>query len=245
MRGFSNWVNKSFGRVISTGKLIPVVDGLRFVAIAAVILHHLNGFVTKRTAEWATAPRDFSLFHVLHLGNCGVPLFFALSGFILGMPFLEKIQAKQSFSLRNYYLRRVTRLEPPFVINLLLITVLLIVVKGQAIGDIVLHLLASLVYLHGLIYEQWSTINGVSWSLEIEVQFYLIAPFLAVLIYQGTPRFRRCLIVSLIVLTIGMKYFWTGHLPKRVLLSLPYYLDFFLTGMLLADFYATDWKRAA
>ncbi len=79
---FTGWLNHSLGRVVSQGKLIPVIDGLRFVAIIAVVMYHLNGFVTEKTSNWHIAPRDYSLFHLLHLGNCGVPLFGSCEEFV-------------------------------------------------------------------------------------------------------------------------------------------------------------------
>ncbi len=240
---FSNWLEKSFGRVVSQGRLIPVIDGLRFVAIMAVIMHHLNGFVTKKTTAWEISPRDYSIFHIFQLGNCGVPLFFTLSGFILGMPFLERIQSQQPLLLKQYYTRRITRLEPPFIVNILLIAILLVVWKKEQILDLLPHLLATLVYLHGMIYEEWSTINGVSWSLEIEVQFYLLAPILAMIVYRGQCFTRRLFMIVLIATSIGIKYRFQDVLPRRVMLSLPYFVDFFLVGMLLADVYLNDWKK--
>ena len=45
-------------------------------------------------------------------------------------------------------------------------------------GTLLPHFFASLFYAHGLVYGSWSEINAVTWSLEIEVQFYILAPLL-------------------------------------------------------------------
>ena len=76
--------------------------------------------------------------------------------------------------LKQYLLRRLTRLEPPYLICLLLFFALQVLVKGRSAHALAPHLAASLVYLHDLIYAAESPINNVAWSLEVEVQFYLI-----------------------------------------------------------------------
>src|SRR5256885_11137883 len=72
-----SWLD-GFRRITTSGEIIPEIDGLRFIAIAAVILHHLALFVsTQRKSEEG----------LLLVGQNGVELFFAISGFILAVPF--------------------------------------------------------------------------------------------------------------------------------------------------------------
>lgn len=239
-----SWLSLHFGRVVSKGKLIPEIDGLRFVAIFAVVMHHLNGYIVESRETWDSRPRDFQVFHTLHSGNFGVQMFFAISGFVLGMPFLLKTVGNRPFELKRYFTRRITRLEPPFVINLVAISALLWATGKETITQIIPHFFASVFYLHGLIYERWSTINGVSWSLEIEVQFYIIAPLISVFIYRPGRVARRLLMVALIGGVVLAKCFWGETAAIRWKLSLPYYFDYFLIGMLLADIFVTDWKRS-
>jgi len=60
---------------------------------------------------------------VFSAGHNGVPLFFAISGFILSLPFARQgLGGGSPVSLRQYYIRRVTRIEPPYVIQLFIIT---------------------------------------------------------------------------------------------------------------------------
>ena len=241
----SERIRRSLSRVTSSGRFIPTIDGLRFVAISAVVLYHLNGFVvgTSPYLEEASVRGDL-LYRVLDVGGCGVRLFFTISGFILALPFAEYyLNGGRPVRLGRYYARRVTRLEPPYLINLLLVTVLILVVNGAALSDVLPHLGASMVYLHNLIYGTMSTINGVAWSLEVEVQFYIAAPLLAWMVFRFAERRRRAGLMAVILALIVAKVLMAEVVPDRVRSSLLFHLDHFLVGFLLADVYIVSWKE--
>lgn len=106
----------SFKRITSTGNFIPEIDGLRFIAISSVVLYHLSGFLTAKDVKQYTDIFDYSfLKEILSHGHLGVPLFFVISGFILGMPFAKFHIAKEKpVSLKKYFLRRLTRFNSSF-----------------------------------------------------------------------------------------------------------------------------------
>ncbi|HYW39566.1 MAG TPA: acyltransferase family protein, partial [Terriglobales bacterium] len=91
------------------------MDGLRFAAIGMVILFHLNGYLTAKSPFYSAAPPHSDwLAQAAMVGFRGVELFFVISGFILGLPFAAHyLKGAAPVSLRKYYLRRLTRLEPP------------------------------------------------------------------------------------------------------------------------------------
>lgn len=247
--GFASRILDGLARVTSSGRYIPVIDGLRFIAIISVVLFHLNESLVVSLPKLEEPARETLIFHILKTGNTGVPLFFAISGLILAMPFFESSRRGSSVSLGRYFLRRLTRLEPPYLINLALITCLLIVVNHQSFSSLFIPLLASAGYLHNVIYGTMSRINCVAWSLEIEVQFYILAPFIAWLLVRSKPTTRR---IALIAAVLGLclaktaLQYWIpgppGEIDRRVMLALPYHFDYFLVGMLLADVYVTDWN---
>jgi peptidoglycan/LPS O-acetylase OafA/YrhL len=236
-----------FGRVTSSGRFIPEVDGLRFVAIASVVLYHLSGYVqSKATTPFAADPQQTLLSRVVVHGNIGVQLFFVISGFILAMPFASHyLRDAPRVSLRSYFMRRLTRLEPPYVVSMLLFFVLLVVYVGNSAADLLPHLLASLVYLHNLIFGYASTINGVAWSLEVEVQFYILVPILARVFAIRAEGARRGTIAAAIAAIIAFQWVFIGpHETGRLALSIVNQLQFFLIGFLLADLFVTDWAGA-
>lgn len=232
---------RPYARVTSQGRFLPVVDGLRFVAIMAVLGYHLEDYLVAKAGWDRSVYANCWVHRVLHVGNYGVQLFFMLSGFILALPFVEHVRGRgPAVRLSAYYWRRVTRLEPPYIFNLLLIFALQVLVLKLSFADLWPHLLASLGYVHGLIYQQFSLVNVVAWSLELEVQFYLLAPLLAQLFLS--PRWiaatwlRQGLLVGLSIGLMAIKSAaWTTQ--GLVQFTLVSQLEHFLLGMLLADWY--------
>ena len=228
-----------FSRVTSSGTFIPEVDGLRFIAIFWVLAFHINGEYIKVMGSNFPGQIDDSLYtHVLHTWDFGVQLFFVISGFILSLPFVRHYWGDAPKPrLGSYYLRRITRIEPPYVINLLLFTLLLVVVKGPPIYQLLPHLLASLCYSHNLVYQSVSTINFVTWSLEIEAQFYIAAPLLAFLFFNRSLRFRRVWLASIILASATLAW-WLNNQFQVVHMTLLGQLPYFLAGFLLAAWYS-------
>lgn len=242
---------RHFSRVTSSGRFIPEIDGFRFIAIASVFLFHLSGqmAVKSRIFTAADASRDWLAGFTGH-GDHGVPLFFVISGFILGLPFaVQHLMGGRPVNVREFYLRRLTRLEPPYVLALVLLAGALLLIKVDTFRHLLPHLFASVFYLHNLTFGQMSTVDPVAWSLEVEIQFYLLAPLLALLFTVRDVQARRGLLVGLSVLATLAQYlffFEDGSglvLSPRLLMSLAYFIQYFLVGFLLADIYVTDWRQ--
>lgn len=236
------WFTQLFGRITSSGRFVPVVDGLRFVAIAAVLLYHLEGYVAAKSPYIDPGTiRSEPLNLVLRKGACGVQLFFAISGFILAIPFAEEfLRRGKRVELSKFYLRRLTRLAPPYVINLL-VSFALLVLAGKATAEgLFPHLVASTFYVHNLVYREMSLVNGVAWSLEVEVQFYLLAPFLAAVFRISHTTLRRGLLTAIIGLIVLLKATVFSHLEGPLYYSVLWHADLFLIGFLLADLHTLN-----
>ncbi|GAC1427267.1 MAG: hypothetical protein NVSMB62_25040 [Acidobacteriaceae bacterium] len=222
---------------MSSGTWIPQIDGLRFMAIASVLLFHIYGQVQTRSEHLLSiAPRYHLIAYLAGNGDRGVLLFFVISGYILARPFLRQHRLRgKRVSLGHYYLRRVTRLEPPYILSLLLYTAAFWTF-GLALRPMLPHLAASAFYIHNFVYNSVSTINFVTWSLEMEVQFYLVAPLLGLLYLIPDTFLRRATLLALI-LAAGSFTLVAAHragpLWHWTLLNT---LHYFLTGFLLADF---------
>ncbi len=218
---------------------MPEIDGLRFVAILSVVVYHFHGFVPTSGVvpglhEWVRAAAAH--------GYRGVNLFYVISGFILGLPFAaQHLKKRPPVSLRSYFLRRLTRLEPPYILNLLVCCALL-AAAGESLRALLPHLAASMVYLHSVWFGAQSTINPVAWTLEVEVQFYCLAPLLAA-VYRIPSRTARRTVLAAAVLAAGLIQLAFWGAGNRIRLTILYAAQFFLAGLLMADLYLADWNE--
>jgi peptidoglycan/LPS O-acetylase OafA/YrhL len=240
-------------RVTNPGRsFIPQIDGLRFVAIMGVLACHTHDFVLFHHGLPVDQPAG-AVERTFEAGHFGVQLFFAISGFILALPFAKQMlsQGPTRLRLKDYYLRRVTRIEPPYIIHLIFLFLLSTLVFRHLPPDVhyslaqnphwlrfvSAHLLASLFYSSGFIFGGHPALNIVLWSLEIEVQFYLVAPLLAQVFRISSAWKRRAVIgACMIVGPILWSSFRLGIFSGGSLLT---HLEFFLAGFLLVDFYLT------
>jgi len=228
---------EKFRRITSSGFYLPQVDGLRFVAIFMVVcIAHIPNFTNQKffngefvNGYWARFSLD---------GVFGVPFFFIISGFVLGHHFAKKyIHNSEKADLINYYLRRLTRMEPPYLLALIIVFIALVfIVKKYDFAELFPHFIASFFYVHNEVFDQHSYVLPVAWTLEIEIQFYLLAPLLA-LLYKLKKRELRWLIFLFLILANTYYWFnvWHGmHVFK--------FLHYFLCGMLMADLYVEKIK---
>jgi peptidoglycan/LPS O-acetylase OafA/YrhL len=217
-------------RQTTSGKYLPEIDSFRFLAISMTIAFHMIERVHPAVLyDYTTVASRL---------NRGVPLFFVISGFVLALPFAtNRLLGGRPVSLKSYMLRRLTRLEPPYILTLVLCFILLVVLKHQPAVPLLAHLLASAFYMHSAIYNQISSINAVTWSLEIEIQFYLLVPLLCLVFLIRNPWLRR----SVVLLGMAASACASELLPHVFFIhhSIVGFGKFFLAGFLLADLYLT------
>lgn len=226
-------------RVTSGSKFIPEIDGLRFLAIFPVVFQHFSERLSRVTPPSSSVEKSSSF--IMSHGHIGVYIFFAVSGFILALPFGSQSLVNQPrVSLTKYYVRRLTRLEPPYLISLTLIFIFIVILQHQSFQNLLPHFIASLFYSHRFIYGTWTPLNPPAWTLEVEVQFYLLAPFLTLGYFSIPGRWkRRSLLLSIILLKIVFTNITT--LLDPFYLTLAYLFEFFFVGVLVADIFLCDW----
>ena len=156
-------------------RYIPAIDGLRAVAVIAVMLYHL-GF------SWIPG------------GFLGVDLFFVISGYVITRLLLDSIQRSGGLDLRAFYKARIRRLFPPLVF-MIFVTIIYIGIWApetmrRFISDSPFALLGGmnwwLVFRHT---DYFDTIARPpllqhTWSLGVEAQFYLIWPLILLLVLR-------------------------------------------------------------
>jgi peptidoglycan/LPS O-acetylase OafA/YrhL len=223
-------------RITTHGNWIPEIDGLRFVAISATVFVHILAETVNRSGQTFSALAHKVVLELFDRGGRGVLLFFAISGFILAQPFLRQhLLHGQAVSIKAFFKRRLTRLEPPYILSLLLYALAMAVYERHLI-PLLLPLISHVFYLRN--FFSLPPISFVTWSLEVEVQFYILAPVLGLLYAISSPLVRRSVIVSLIAASTAFQYLSHGTASR----NLPGHLQFFLVGFLLADLRATRTK---
>ena len=154
---------------------IPAIDGLRAVAVVAVLLYHL-GF------RWIPG------------GFLGVDLFFVISGYVITRLLLDSIQRSGGLDLRGFYAARIRRLLPALLFMIVSTALFVGVWAPEAIKrfltDIPFVLTGSmnwaLVYRHQDYFEAIGRppLLQHTWSLAVESQFYLVWPLILLLVLK-------------------------------------------------------------
>lgn len=152
----------------------PDIDGLRAVAVISVILFHLN-------SSWLPG------------GFLGVDIFFVISGYLIGGILFRELSTK-TFSLKNFYLRRMRRILPAFFA----VVIFVLVVGGQLMvpgsddwNPTRSSALWSLFFSGNIFFAQntdyfaptveLQPLNHL-WSLAVEEQFYFLYPLILLVI---------------------------------------------------------------
>jgi peptidoglycan/LPS O-acetylase OafA/YrhL len=233
-----SWLSRlSLRRVITHGRYIPEVDGFRFLAIFIVVIAHTSTLFT-----FPSIARTLTLIFRREVinGKIGVYLFFTISGFILAMPFAgSHLLESNSVNITRYFKRRVTRLEPPYILIMLIRFPLALMYKHAKLETFAPHLIASLLYAHNLAYGSYSVIYPPAWSLEIEIQFYILAPLLATVYIIKSAVARQLLLAGAVLgsATLANSLIVPG---TRLSLCILNYFQYFLAGFLLCEIHLTD-----
>ena len=240
---------RTMGRPVGRIAYVPQVDGIRFLAVFLVFLWHgslrADRYVDTLHAHGLHTASFLTWF--LH-GEVGVDLFFFISGLVIAQSFLFKALSKnKGGSIGDFYAKRFIRIYPPYFLSLLG-CYLILAISGHAPEgarsftssniSLTSSFLASAVYLHSFVFDAASRLNPPMWSLEIEIQFYLLVPFFM----MGYLRLRRqgARIAALAVLAaglIGLVALLHGSFvfDNRYRMGLPVYAPYFLAGIGVAD----------
>ena len=173
--------------VVSSRPHVATLDGVRGLAILLVILSHLPG------SGVAHSSLDKALWRALSAGWVGVDLFFVLSGFLITGILLKS--RGQPYYFRNFYIRRVLRIQPLYLL-LIAATLTVLPLVGLVSAD-------ELARLRGWSGWFWLMVSNVPigrhgfeataplqhlWSVAVEEQFYLVWPALVALASDGGVR---------------------------------------------------------
>lgn len=167
-----------------SARYISSIDGLRAIAVTAVVLYHLG-------ISWIPG------------GFLGVDLFFVISGYVITRLILDSINQSSALDLRAFYAARLRRIYPGFLFMVICTIIFIGVWAPEAIkrflSDLPYALSGTINWL--LVARQQDYFEAIgrppllqhTWSLAVELQFYLIWPIilLTVLKYFGKKNIAR------------------------------------------------------
>ncbi len=192
---------------ISRVPYLPGLDGMRAVAVLAVMVYHAH--------LWLSA------------GFLGVEVFFVISGYLITLLLIAEHERAGRVHLGQFWLRRFRRLLPALYVVLVMVTLYCLVFFRDALGKLRGDVLAALTYSTNW-YQIWSGQSYTAefdfvplrhlWSLAVEEQFYLFWPVvMLVVLRKGRARLPRVglwlLGISIAITIATAMFFHPGASP--------------------------------
>ena len=211
---------------------IPSLDGIRALSFLLVFLSHAG---LEKVVP----------------GLFGVAVFFFLSGYLITTLMRCEIESTGTLSLRNFFLRRALRILPPFY---LVIVVLILVVRfgwlpgSLSTADLLVTLLYLTNYWNIFVHQIHMPGFNIFWSLSVEEHFYIVFPFVMLLMTRlKWTRYRQAallLAVCALVLVWRCELVYQAHVlthsygaygdPLRTWFATDTRIDSILFGCVLA-----------
>ncbi|MFC7486839.1 acyltransferase family protein [Knoellia sp. CPCC 206453] len=210
---------------------LPGLDGLRAMAILAVLAFHLD-------PRWLPG------------GFLGVDVFFVISGFLITTLLVREHERDGRVDLRGFWTRRARRLLPALLVLVpstillarLVETDLLVGIRRQAVGALTftsnwLEIAAGSDYFHSTAPQLLMNL----WSLAVEEQFYLVWPVVALVLLRLAPSSRVRAGVA-VALALGSAVLMASSYDPAMGATRVYYgTDTHLTGLMLGAALAFAW----
>ncbi|MFR3877166.1 MAG: acyltransferase family protein [Collinsella sp.] len=219
-------------------RYIPALDGLRTLAVVAVVLYHLN-------LTWAQG------------GLLGVTIFFVLSGYLITRLLINEVSKTGRIDLKSFWIRRIRRLFPAVVTVVVVTCALCTIFNHVMLTKMRPDILPSLLFFN----NWWQIAQNVSyfnalgdpsplthfWSLAIEEQFYLIWPpllFAMVSMHVSKPNTRRVVLGLAAVSALAMMVLYNPAAdPSRVYYGTDTRVFSLLLGAWMAFIPIATWRR--
>ena len=183
---------------------IPIIDGLRALAVLIVFLFHLKipGF---------------------NGGFIGVDIFFVISGYLITSIYFSEKRKNNKFSFLNYFRKRIFRLFPSLIF-VILVSLLFgyILLSPSDLIEISKSAIYSILFLSNIYFfldsSYWANLNEYkffihTWSLGIEMTFYILMPFFLFLIHRFNNKIKFLICLFTIVISIFLIIFLISKGP--------------------------------
>ncbi len=219
----------------------PEIDGLRAIAVGAVILYH------AKINIFGHQPFEG--------GFIGVDIFFVISGYLITSIILNELLATNSFSFRYFYERRVRRILP-----VLLLVMLVSIVFGwmyllpSSFIDFSKSIIYSIGFSSNFFFHYSGQVYGAenglykpflhTWSLSVEEQFYILFPILLLIIFKYFRKYLLQILIFGFIISLGLAEWTSRNYPSISFYFLHTRSWELLAGSTLAYFEITTGSRS-
>ncbi|RYY11223.1 MAG: acyltransferase [Chitinophagaceae bacterium] len=246
-------------QIIPERQKLQFLDGLRGLAAIYVMIGHARWLLWEGYAQYQAHPEQYStlnkmatyFFSLFRYGHEVVLFFFVLSGFVIHLKYARNYSQQKPtiFRYREYLVKRIRRIYPPFIFALILTFILdrcgmilgFPIYNGSSPYSLINDNLAnpdlSIVALLGnlsFVFENYLPLfgtNGPAWSLKYEWWFYMLYPIFLLI---GT---KRILYPTLLIIVLFILSFFPTLWPEKLLPDIFSMMITWWFGVLLAEIY--------
>ena len=183
---------------ISRVPYLPGLDGMRAIAVVAVMVYHAN-------PDWLPG------------GFLGVEVFFVISGYLITLLLISEKERTSTIDMKQFWIRRARRLLPALFTMMIALTIWTALFERDALGKLRGDVIAAFFYVSNW-YQIWTGAGYTAsndfaplrhlWSLAVEEQFYVIWPLVMFALLRGGSRkiadISRYLVLAAITITVLM-----------------------------------------
>ena len=211
----------------------PEIDGLRAIAVAAVILYH------SQIKTWG--------FYPFKGGFIGVDIFFVISGYLITSLILKELITTGTFSFKHFYERRIRRILP---VLLFVMLVSLPFAWMYLIPSNLINFSESIIYSLGFssnFYfhysgQEYGGRNGLlipflhTWSLSVEEQYYILFPIVSFIIFKYLRKYFSIILIISFIISLSVADWGSKNYPSANFYFLHARMWELLAGSILAYF---------
>jgi len=183
---------------ISRVPYLPGLDGMRALAVVAVMVYHAN-------PDWLPG------------GFLGVEVFFVISGYLITLLLIAEKERTSVIDMKQFWSRRARRLLPALFTMMIALTIWTALFERDALGKLRGDVIAAFFYVSNW-YQIWTGAGYTAsndfaplrhlWSLAVEEQFYLVWPLVMFALLRGGSRkiadISRYLVLAAVAITVLM-----------------------------------------
>tara|TARA_B100000767_G_scaffold272165_1_gene299275 strand:+ start:79 stop:2010 length:1932 start_codon:yes stop_codon:yes gene_type:complete len=209
----------------------PEIDGLRAIAVGAVILYHAQMTIFGQQSFKG--------------GFIGVDIFFVISGYLITSIILKELVNTGSFSFKHFYERRIRRILPALLFVMLVsIPFAWIYLLPSSFIDFSKSILYSLGFSSNFYFwysgQQYGAESGMlkpflhTWSLSVEEQFYILFPIVLLIIFKFFRKYLIHILIIGFIVSLGLAEWTSRNYPSTSFYFLHTRMWELLAGSILA-----------